>query len=348
MNLHQTEAYMKTGLSDKRFDAYFVTVGMGGKTAFLASPHADKDTFFDAASMGKVLVTSTLVLQACGEGKLSTDDTLEKFFSAVPEEKKNITVKQLLTHTSGIVRKEFSREIADRGCDAMAAFILSVPLAFAPGSSYQYSCSGYILLGFILEKLYKMPLDELFYTRLKPQLGLTRARFNIAVDEPNAVDCFKREHVGEYRVDDEIVYAMRGIGGNGASFWTAADIERFVKAVLEKSPALYPEKYFALAEHDYTPNYEEGRGLGYQMVDARYEQTGKLFPDGSFGHCGHTGTSFFINREKDLYVIILTNATRCLNRKGGFRGYDYRVVMKMREDIHNAIAEDLKELKIDN
>ena len=114
-----------------------------------------------------------------------------------------------------------------------------------------------------------------------------------------------------------------------------------MKAVLEKSPALYPEKYFALAEHDYTPHYEEGRGLGYQMVDARYEQTGKLFPDGSFGHCGHTGTSFFINREKNLYVIILTNATRCLNRKGGFRGYDYSVVMKMREDIHNVIAQDL-------
>ena len=77
------------------------------------------------------------------------------------------------------------------------------------------------------------------------------------------------------------------------------------------------------------------------MVDARYSQTGKLFPDGSFGHCGHTGTSFFINREKRMYAVILTNATRCLNRKGGFHGYDYGIVMKMREDIHNAIAGDL-------
>lgn len=341
MNLHQTKALMDAKLTDKCFDAYIVLVGLDGKRTCLCSPNADMNTYFDAASMGKVLVTSTLILQAYSEGQLALDDTLDKFFLNVPEEKKNITVKQLLTHTSGIVRKQFSREVADRGGDAIAAFILSVPLAFAPGSSYQYSCSGYVLLGLILEKLYKMPLDKLFYTHLKPQLDLTHAKFNIAVDEPNAIDCFKREHVGEYRADDEIVYAMRGIGGNGASFWTAADIERFIEAVLEKNSALYPEKYFALAEHDYTPDFEVGQGLGYQMVDARYSQTGKLFPDGSFGHCGHTGTSFFINREKRMYAIILTNATRCLNRKGGFRGYDYGIVMKMREDIHNAIADDL-------
>ena len=341
MNLTKTDTLMKSKLAEKRFDAYALLVNLNGNTVFLSSPDADKETYFDVASMGKVLVTSTLILKACGEKRMMLSDTLEKYFPNVPSEKKNITVQQLLTHTSGIVRKEFSRKLADEGRDAMAEFILSVPLAFAPGSSYIYSCSGYILLGFILEKLYNKPLDEIFYTYLKPQLGLTRARFNIATEEPNAVACYKREYVGEYMADDEIVYAMRGIGGNGASFWTAADIERFIKAVLEKSPVLYPEEYFALAEHDYTPDFAEGRGLGYQMVDSRYAQTGKLFPEHSFGHCGHTGMSFFINREEKIYVILLTNATRCLNRQSGFKGYDYGVIMKMREEIHNAIYEDL-------
>ena len=147
MNLHQTKALMDAKLTDKCFDAYIVLVGLDGKRTCLCSPNADLNTYFDAASMGKVLVTSTLILQACDKELLSLDDTLDKFFSNVPEEKKSITVKQLLTHTSGIVRKEFSREVADRGGDAIAAFILSVPLAFAPGSSYQYSCSGYVLLG---------------------------------------------------------------------------------------------------------------------------------------------------------------------------------------------------------
>ena len=67
-----------------------------------------------------------------------------------------------------------------------------------------------------------------------------------------------------------------------------------------------------------------------------------LFPLGSFGHCGHTGCSFFMNREKNMYVIILTNATRFLNMKNNFNGYDYGVIMKMREDIHNEIYKDLQ------
>ena len=77
------------------------------------------------------------------------------------------------------------------------------------------------------------------------------------------------------------------------------------------------------------------------VVNENYKQTGKLFPVGSFGHCGHSGQSFFINREKNLYVIILTNATRFLNMKNNFKGYDYGEIMKMREEIHNAIADDL-------
>ena len=64
-------------------------------------------------------------------------------------------------------------------------------------------------------------------------------------------------------------------------------------------------------------------------------------PKGSFGHCGHTGQSIFFSREKKMCVVILTNATRCLNKRSGFKGYDYGIVCKMREEIHNAIKNDL-------
>lgn len=131
--------------------------------------------------------------------------------------------------------------------------------------------------------------------------------------------------------------------GSGGQQSCLHDIERFVDAVINKDKNLYSEKIFDIAEKNYTPDYSGGRGLGYLIVDEKYPQTGKLFPIGSFGHCGHAGQSFFINREKNIYVIILTNATRHANMKNDFKGYNYGDIMKMREDIHNAIFSDLSE-----
>lgn len=84
----------------------------------------------------------------------------------------------------------------------------------------------------------------------------------------------------------------------------------------------------------------EGRGLGWLIVDGKYNQTGKLFPIGS---CGHTGSSLFFNRKENLYVIILTDAARFANMKNSFKGYDYGVIEKMRENLHNAVYSDLSE-----
>lgn len=341
MKLDHLDAKLRELQNEKTIGTYSVIVCDGRDRAVLCSEDADTDTYYDSASMGKVLVTSTLILKAVGEGRISLDDALPRFFDNVPDDKKVCTVRQLLTHTSGIIRVNFSREIADRGRDALAAHILSVPLGFEPGRGMRYSCNGFILLGIILEKLYGMRLDELFEATTKKTLGLTRSRFNIAPDEPNAATCWRRAEIGDCVCDDENVCAMRGVGGNGASFWTAADIERFVLAVLRRDTRLYPDELFDLAERDYTPDAENGRGLGYLYVDGRYPQTGKLFPAGSFGHCGHTGTCFFMDRAAGMYVILLTNATRCANMKNGFRGYNYGDVMKMRETLHNEILRDL-------
>ena len=342
MKFNKTKALMEKLKTEDSLNSYAVLFKSGREKCFALSDDVDRDTYFDIASMGKILITATLILKAVGEGKLSLKDTLDMFFDGVPDDRKNITVKQLLTHTSGIVRCEIPKKTAEKGSDAVAKYIIDNPLAYRAGRGKIYSCNAYILLGFIAEKIYKMPLDEAFNANTKKALHLTKSRFNIDVNEPNAAVSYRREEPGECRCDDENAYVMKGISGNGAQFWTMADMEKYCDAVMEKSKKLYPVKMYDLAEQSHTGNLgEDANGLGWLIVDERYKQTGNLFPNGSFGHCGHTGTSFFFNREKDMYAVILTNATRCLWLKN--RKYDYKVICKMREEIHNKILEDFND-----
>ena len=100
MELQNTENLLKVKFQNNDFDTYAVLVCYGDEEKAFYSPNADEFTYFDIASMGKVLITSTLILQAISKGLLSLDNKLCDFFGDVPEEKKNITVEQLLTHTN--------------------------------------------------------------------------------------------------------------------------------------------------------------------------------------------------------------------------------------------------------
>ena len=342
MLLRHTQELMQRKLDQQAFDTYAVLVRKGDETSMFFSPNADGDTLFDIASCGKILHTSPLILQAADENKLSLDSTLCDFFDDVPEDKKPVTIKHLLTHTSGIVRIPLPREICAQGIEATAAYIMANPLAYPIGSDYIYSCNGTILLGYILEKLYGKTLDVLFEERLKKPLGMTRSCFKIEVDEPNAAVCYTRREVGPLRFDDANVLSMGRVGGSGGSFFSLNDIQKFAEAVMSKSELLFSRGFHDLAEINYTPDYSEGRGLGYLVVNEKYPQTGELFPVGSFGHCGHTGQSMFFNRELDLYAIILTNATRFSAIKQNFVHDDYGTVMAMRAEIHNEIKRDLE------
>jgi CubicO group peptidase (beta-lactamase class C family) len=342
LNLENTKKLMAEKEKNQDFDSYAIYVKCGEYENSFFSKKVNEDTYFDLASCGKILVTSPLILKAIDEGKLKLEDKLENFFEDIPLDKKNITIKHLLSHTSGIVRHDYVN--SER--EALAREILNRPLAFETGKDYRYSCSGMVLLGFILEKIYGVSLETLFEERIKKPLGYNRSKFNIRVGEENSALCCRWQDYNDYPSpwDDENIRVLKTSAGSGGQFFTLADIIKYVKAVMNKDERLYSKALFELTEKKYTPeNAKESRGLGWVYVDEKYSQTGKLFPKGSFGHCGHAGQSIFFNREKDLCVIILTNATRFANMKSGFKGYDYNVICKMREDIHNAIYSDLTE-----
>ena len=344
MLLKHTQELMRRKLEAEALDTYAVLVGMNGEEGVLHSENADEDTLFDIASCGKILHTTPLILQAAGEGRLTLDCTLPEFFDNVPTDKQSVTIRQLLTHTSGIIRVPLPKEVCAQGIDATAKYIMEVPLAFPPGEDYVYSCNGMILLGYILEKLYGKTMEALFEDRIKKPLGMTRSCFAIAVDEPNAAVCYTRAECGSLRFDDANVLNMGRVGGSGGSFFTANDIRKYVQAVLARDERLYKKEYFDLAEKDYAPKCaKEGRGLGYLYVDGRYPQTGDLFPNGSFGHTGWTGQSIFMNRAMGLYVVVLTNVTRFTAMKANFANTDYSKTITFREDVHKAIRDDLAE-----
>lgn len=346
MELKYTENLLKQKCENNAFDSYAIFVNKDGEEVFFHSDNVNEDTYFDIASMGKVLVTSTIALKTISDKKLSLDSTVGDFFENAPEDKKNITIQQLLTHMSGIERYGFPQKVADRGHEAVAEFILSTPLAFQPGTGQVYSCNGMILLGYILEKVYNAELEEIFEKLVKKPLGYTRSKFNIDLDEPNAAICYHTENVHglEHPWDDDNVRILKTSAGSGGQFFTARDIRTFVKAVMARDERLYSRDIYDIAEREYVGNKgPEGRGLGWWYVDERFADTGKLFSKGSFGHTGYTGTCFFMNREKNMYVIMLTNSTRFLNKNNHWKGYDYDDTCKIRKDIHNAIYDDFVE-----
>lgn len=344
MNLTKTRETLKQKLIDKEFDSYAVWVYKSGDERFLNSDNVDADTLFDVASMGKVLVTSTLILKAIDEKKLKLESVLDDFFENVPNDRKNITVKQLLTHTSGIVRCPILPENVQNGREAVAKQIINNPLAFAPGESKVYSCNGMILLGYMLEKIYGKSLEEIFQEKLKTPLGYARSKFNVAVDEPNVAICYRSRDVAGLASpwDDENIRVLQTSAGSGGQFFAISDIKKFADAVMRKDKILYSSDLFEAAEKNYVGSDLDGQGLGWFWVDDKYFQRGKLFPVGSFGHTGFTGGSIFFNRKLDMYVIMMTNATRFSAMKRDFKTPDYDGdTCRNRVDLHNAIFEDL-------
>ena len=349
MELKNALLEIQNQLDKHTFSQYAILVGYGDREWQYMSEGVDLDSYFDAASIGKVFPTSALALHAISEGLLSLDDTLGKYFPGVPENKNNITVKNLMTHTSGLFRRRYPEKLGLRGREGVADFIFSNPLAYETGSHFAYCCDGIMLLGFIVEKVFGMTLEKAFETYVKKPLGMTRSTYHIKIDEENMVMCNHRSDLGGLIYDDSNVRELCGIpAGNGGNFITAGDLQKFVKALIRKDPCLYSDEIFALAEQNYTgglPMLDTNRstenyGLGFVYVNEACLQARDLFPEGSIGHCGWTGQSFYLNRELGLYVIILSDSMRslCLNYPKG--NHDDKV-HQMRIHIHRAVKKDL-------
>ncbi len=281
-----------------------------GRLSDISDEAVTETTRFDLASLTKVLVVSTLMMRAVEQGRLCLWDKLGSFVDA-PEDKQNITLKQMLTHTAGFAPGLHLWQMTSDPAD-VTGLILRQPLCYAPGERVQYCCAGFLLLGQLLEAIYEMPLDELarrevFWPLKMMKTGYLPTGGNIAATE--------RLPDGSYLtgvVHDENARLLGGVAGNAGVFGTAEDVGLYLQMLA--SDGLLPDgtRYLSRASvrammQDETEGLEQARGLGLYLPWHDGGFLGDLLPRETVGHTGFTGTSFLLEPQTGLSIVLLTN-----------------------------------------
>ncbi len=323
-----------------------------------------QSTRFDLASLTKPLVTAPLCIAALERGLLSLDDPLSRFFpDSVPGDKERITVRSLLSHSSGLPAYEpFYLELiklpSGARPNALASMILQTPLDNQPGKTANYSDLGFMLLGLILERQMGSRLDCLAQDLLFARLGIDELHF-CPIDERGTEDGGRKTGIAssEFRyaatqicpwrkrllfgeVDDENAWTLKGVSGHAGLFGTARGVFNllsFLWNIYEGSltDPLWPRDLVRL----FWTRTEVAEGLsdwclGYDTPSREgYSSAGRYFSRNTIGHLGFTGVSFWLDLEKRILVILLTNRVHPTRQNDEIR--------QLRPVLHDIIMEAL-------
>ena len=316
------DAVIQQAIQDGTIPGAVLIVGHNGQVVYRRAygsrslePHREVmtlDTVFDLASLTKVIATTTAVMQLIEQGKVRLNDPVAKYLPEFAQNgKDDITVRQLLTHYSGL---EPDLDLKTRWDGKETAY----RMAFAdtpedpPGSRFSYSDINFIVLGALIERVSGEPLDEYSQRHIFLPLKMTHTRFappaawrlKIA---PTQYD--ENEHMLRGVVHDPTARRMDGVAGHAGLFSTADDLAKFAQALLNGGggilSALSVEK---MTQPEQPPAAPVLRGFGWDIDSPFSSNRGDLLPVGSYGHTGFTGTSMWIDSTTQTYIILLTNA----------------------------------------
>ena len=269
-------------------------------------------TVFDCASLTKVVVTTTAVMQLWEKGKFRMADPVAKY---IPEfgthGKDDITIRQLLVHYSGLapdldLTKPFS------GKETTYRMAFDETPERAPGSRFVYSDINFEVLGALVEKLSGESLDEYAQKHIFIPLGMKDSRFTppaswIARIAPTEED--ENHHMLRGVVHDPTARRMGGVAGHAGLFSTADDLAKFAQALLDGGHGvLAPATIAKMTSPQQPASATAVRGFGWDIDSPFSTNRGELLPVGSFGHTGFTGTSLWIDPTTKTYIVIMTNA----------------------------------------
>jgi uncharacterized protein YbbC (DUF1343 family)/CubicO group peptidase (beta-lactamase class C family) len=320
------DAVIQNAISDGSIPGAVLVIGHDGQVIYRKAYGARSleprrepmtlDTIFDLASLTKVIVTTTAVMQLVGRGKVRLNDPVAKYLPEFAQNgKADITVRQLLTHYSGL-EPDLDLKTAWEGKETAYRMAFAETPQDAPGSKFAYSDINFIVLGALVERVSGETLDEyatrhifvplkMMHTRFVPPLSL-RAGW-IGKIAPTQYD--ENEHMLRGVVHDPTARRMGGVAGQAGLFSTGDDLAKFAQALLNGGggilSALSVEK---MTRPEQPPSAPVLRGFGWDIDSPFSSNRGDLLPVGGFGHTGFTGTSMWIDPTTQTYIILLTNA----------------------------------------
>ena len=269
---------------------------------------------FDMASLTKVMVTLPAILQLCKAGEIHLHDKVMTFLPSFQNNgKEGLTIKQLLTHSSGLAahRPYFERRLS---AAQVLKEISEEKLHYPPDTDVVYSDLGFILLMDIIEKVTGQTIDEYARLHLFEPMAMKDTGYKPNYERQRFAPTEYYDHLKSHKygvVHDDNTEFMGGISGHAGLFSTMEDLSVFTKmleneGVHEGKQVLDPH-WLALSRRNFTPFANESRGIGWQLKGSGASPVGDLMSSNTYGHTGFTGTSFYIDPEKELTVMLLTN-----------------------------------------
>src|SRR5579864_7203124 len=270
------------------------------------------DTVFDIASLTKVVATTPALMKLFEQGKLRINDPVTAYLPEFEGGKSDITVRDLMTHFSGL-RPDLDLEPPWSGYDTGIRRAMAEKPAAPAGARFLYSDINFVLLGEIVHRLSGKTLDEYTREQVFEPLGMRETMFlpPAALRPRIAPTEIDPKTAAPFRgvVHDPTSRFMGGVAGQAGVFSTANDLAKYAGALLTGGRGLVsPATIQKFTSPNSPPDQPVLRGLGWDIDSVYSAPRGELFPIGSYGHTGFTGTSLWIDPASQTYVILLTNA----------------------------------------
>jgi beta-N-acetylhexosaminidase len=330
-HLRPAYALLDKAAADGAFPGGVLAVGWNGQLALHPfgkleltgeAYDVDEDSMYDVASLTKPIVTTTAAMLLVQQGRLDLDRPIENYlpdFAAAaksdpdPGWRARVTPRTLLLHDSGLPdHREFFRTAKSH--DAVLADVLAEPLVSEPGTKIVYSDLGFILLGEIIQRLTGDTLDAFAKNEVFDAMGMDRSMFNpprkLREDiAPTEKDTAFRKRLLWGEVHDENAWVMGGVAGHAGLFSTAGDIAAFAQMMLNGGIYGHERLLTRSTIQQFTAHHTIGnstRTLGWDVPEEG-SSSGHYFSPSSYGHLGFTGTSVWIDPERRMFIILLTN-----------------------------------------
>ena len=336
-----------------RDDAVVYHHAFGQRAVQPAREPMTEDTIFDLASLTKVVATTTSVMQLVERGSLRLNDRVTQFIPEFGKNDKNtITIRHLLTHTSGLA-PDLPLEVEFTGADEAIRRATDLTPAAPPGEKFVYSDVNFFLLGDIVRRVSGDPLDRYVKQHIFDPLRMTDTMFlppeslraRIALTEwcrPMSWPCAATADVPFLRgiVHDPTARRMGRVAGHAGLFSTAADLSRFCRMLLNSgrldgAQILSPATVERMTAPSTPAGMKDVRGLGWDIDSTYSSNRGDLFPAGTtFGHTGFTGTSLWLDPSTGVYVVFLTNRVHPTP--------DNDAIQRVRPALHDAVMGEVR------